>query len=149
VSEIYDTFEHRTQWWNPLGGKGRKWMGDRHPQLGFLNLNGGSGLGGRLASHGWVCNMTSCARRRGPGKRRKCGSRRRGHRDRGSSLHYSYRSVQSTDSVSIPGDTPVASPHLSGPWTRTPHDLGQYGACRGATASSWAIYGSELDLGCA
>ena len=44
----------------PLG-KGREWitlvagrMGDRHPQLGFLNPNGGSGLGGRLASHGWV-----------------------------------------------------------------------------------------------
>lgn len=91
VSEIYDALEHETSL-----GKGRKWS-TFEPWLGAHGRHTPGKPGKVLASavglacHGWVCNMTFCARRHGPGKRRKCGSRRRGrapwpHQDVGTTV---------------------------------------------------------------
>ena len=114
MSEIYDAFEHGTQWRNPLG----KGQGVDNPGRG---AHGRQTPPTRISQPKWrfwprrsACvsrlGLTFCARRRGPGKRRKCGSRRRGHRDRGSNLHYSYKKrTIISDSVSISGDAPVAS----------------------------------------
>ena len=87
-----------------------------------METNEGSVLGMRV--HGWVRDMTFCARRRGPGKRRECGSRRRGHRDRirasAATSIIPTENSQRSDSVSALGGAPRPVPLPV--WT--PHNLG-------------------------